>query len=337
MGVSKKLTAGHPEDRYMARIGYTGNLKDLSETICIGHNLGKLINSEIVKFGYEDFNMAVQTDKGRYFVKIFSKNRDVERSTWGTSKRYMDIMNRASHSGANVPKLIDFDACYFSTLAVWNTDLELKLCIMEFIDGDNLYMSNSNLTENEVKTVAKQAALINKIDLKPEFVYDRWATVNFAKEFKKKGEYLEARDMGLIMPVLEEFSRIKLDSLPHCFVHGDILKTNVVKDKAGKLWIVDFAVSNYYPRIVELAVLACNMLFDGNSKGMSDSNLKLALREYEKTIALTEQEHRLLPIFIKAAHSMHILSANYEKVVNGNTTKENEYWIKQGRSGLMQA
>lgn len=337
MGVSKKLTAGHSEDVYKARIGYTGSLRDLSETICIGHNLGKLINSEIVKFGYEDFNMAVQTEKGRYFIKIFSKNRDVETSTWGTSKRYMGIMDHASHSGANVPMLIDFNVCYFSTLAIQNTDLELKLCIMEFIDGDNLYMSNSNLTEGEVKAIAKQAALINKIDLKPEFVYDQWAIVNFAKEFKKKGEYLEARDMELVKPVLEEFSKVKLDSLPHCFVHGDILKTNVVKDKAGKLWIVDFAVSNYYPRIVELAVLACNILFTEGSKEISSSNLKLALKEYEKAIALTEQEHRLLPLFINAAHSMHILSANYEKVMNSNNTKENEYWIRQGRSGLMQA
>jgi Ser/Thr protein kinase RdoA (MazF antagonist) len=334
MAASKSITSGHPDAVYKGRIGYTGNLNDLAEGICTGYRLGKLVSTEIVKFGYEDLNMVVKTDKGKYFVKILSRNRDVETRVWGTSKRYMDTMNRASYSGANVPKLMNFNVSYFSSLAPINSAAELKVCVMEFIDGENLYASGINLTESEIKTLAKQVALIDKMDLKPEPIYDEWSIVNFANEFKAKGKYLEADDRTLIEPVLEEFNKIKLAPLPHCFVHGDILKTNVIKDKTGKLWIVDFAVSNYYPRIVELAVLACNVLFDENSKEVSESNLKSALKEYEKYINLTEEEHRLIPLFVRAAHAMHLLSANYQKVVNGNSTKENEYWMKQGRTGL---
>ena len=33
----------------------------------------------------------------------------------------------------------------------------------------------------------------------------------------------------------------------------------VMKDNNGKLWIIDFAVSNYMPRIVDLAVSSCNL------------------------------------------------------------------------------
>lgn len=33
---------------------------------------------------------------------------------------------------------------------------------------------------------------------------------------------------------------------------------------------------------------------------------------------------------------MHVLRANYEKVVNGNNTGENEYFLKIGRLGLKQ-
>ena len=138
----------------------------------------------------------------------------------------------------------------------------------------------------------------------------------------------------MVSSVYEEFKDVELDGLPHAFVHGDILKTNVMKDKKSKLWIVDFAVSNYYPRILELAVLACNILFDPDSSAKSQSNLEMAVAEYEKRIKLTDTEHRLLPLFIRAAHAMHLLSANYEKMANGNTSKENEYWLAQGRAGF---
>jgi len=60
--------------------------------------------------------------------------------------------------------------------------------------------------------------------------------------------------------LVREFNALKMKKLPHCFVHGDLIETNIMKDKEGKLWIIDFAVANYYPRIIELAVLACNIL-----------------------------------------------------------------------------
>ena len=147
---------------------------------------------------------------------------------------------------------------------------------------------------------------------------------------------LSKKDHKLIDPLLEEFEAIHLGQLPRCFVHGDILTTNTIKDKKGKLWIIDFSVSNYYPRIVELAVLGCNILFNPKNKTKSTKNFETALMEYQKRIPLKKQEIEALPIFLKVAHAMHIICATYEKVVNRNKSKENEYWIEQGRAGLRQ-
>ena len=38
-----------------------------------------------------------------------------------------------------------------------------------------------------------------------------------------------------------------------------------MKDNNGKLWIIDFAVSNYLPRIVDLAVSSCNLCLNPDS------------------------------------------------------------------------
>jgi Ser/Thr protein kinase RdoA (MazF antagonist) len=85
-----------------------------------------------------------------------------------------------------------------------------------------------------------------------------------------------------------------------------------------------------------LAVLACNLFFNEKSRAESENNLRIMLNEYQKTITLTAKELDSLPTYIKLAHAMHLLCANYEKVVNKNNLQENEYWLEQGRAGLNQ-
>ncbi len=328
----KKAKATDGEQRYKDRIGYAGELSDISKPVCRAFNLGEFVSNEIVKVGYEDFNMIIETSRGRSFVKIFSRFRDAEPSTHGTCERYVEIMRRASESGANVPRLFRSEQGYLHSLDA--NGVALKLCVMQFIEGNSLYALGGNPSSDEVRSIAGQASLIDNIYLKPSPVYDAWAGVNFANEFMRKSKYLNPDDLALVKPLLKAFRGVDLSGLPHSFVHGDIIKTNVIRDKTGKLWVVDFAVSNYYPRIVELAVLACNILFDGSSRAASESNLRLAVKEYEKRVKLTKEEHGLLPLFVNVAHAMHVLCANYEKAVNGNATEENEYWLEQGRSGL---
>ena len=123
---------------------------------------------------------------------------------------------------------------------------------------------------------------------------DEWAITNFLKEFKKKKGTLSKEDLELIEPLVKKFKDMKIEELPHCFVHGDIIVTNVMKDSNDKLWIIDFSVSNYYPRIQELAVLACNLFFDEDNKEESDKNMKIALEEYQKKIQILKNQINIL-------------------------------------------
>jgi len=161
--------------------------------------------------------------------------------------------------------------------------------------------------------------------------------VNFLKEFQKKGESLSPQDQQLVEPLVEEYKKIDFEGLPHAFVHGDLIATNVIKDKDGSDWMIDFAVANTYPRIQEIAVLASNMFLDEKSKERSAANLELALKEYQTIIKLTPEELDAFPRYIKLAHGMHVLLAGYKKIAEGNSSEENEYWLNQGRIGLSQA
>src|SRR3989344_3715205 len=150
---------------------------------------------------------------------------------------------------------------------------------------------------------------INIDDFRLRLVLLEFIKGNTFYEYNKKYKYLPEEDLVLIKPLISKFEELNIERLPHCFVHGDIISTNVIKAK-NKLWIIDFAVSNYYPRIQELAVLSCNLFFDEESKKNSTENLKIALKEYQEIVSLTQNEIKALPTYIELAHGMHLLSAN---------------------------
>ncbi len=312
---------------FQQRIGYIGDIRPVLLQVCEEFAIGQYQSHSVISMGYEDFNLIIVTDKGRYFIKMFANFRDETEI-----QRYVKVMIKALEAGVQHPKLFQSSQGYLYKIT--SKGIQISLCVMEQIDGFSFYEKKLKATTDEMRFLVQQAALINKIDLNPKPVYDSWAIVHFLDEYKNKREYLDKADIALIDPLVEQFSTVKIKELPHCFVHGDIIKTNVMKDKNGKLYIIDFSVSSYYPRVQELAVLLCNMLFDEDKTETFPEYYSLALEEYQIHNSLTEKEIEVLPLFVKVAHVMHVLCATYEKVVKGNNSAENDYWINLGKKGL---
>jgi len=317
------------ESVFKKRIGFDGNLNELSEIVCREFKLGKFLKCDLILIGYEDFNFSLETTKAKFFVKIFSNVRTI-----ADCKRNVNIMVRALKTEVSVPKLYKSIQGYLHIQKIGK--VILRICVMDFIEGKDFFTSRKNITKEDIISIAHQTSLINSINLKPPKIYDSWAITSFLQEFKKKNKCLDPEDLGLIKPLVEKFQNLKIEQLPHCFAHGDLIRTNIIKDEDNALWIVDFSVANYYPRIQELAVLACDVLFNKDNIKESEQNFKYALTEYQKTIKLTPREIECLPTYIKLAHAMHVLRATYEKKVNNNDSLENEYFINIGRLGLRQ-
>lgn len=312
---------------FQKRIEYQGDLKLLLEKVCKDYDFGNYISHKIISVGYEDLNVVLATARAKFFVKIFAKFRSQK-----DCLRYVGIMLEANKAGVSHPHI------YKSKIGeLYETligDSVVRLCVMQFIEGKTFYDLREQPTIEELRFLAHQAAIINKLPIKPDPVYDSWAIVNLVKEFGEKQQYLSKEDFEIVSPIYKEFRKINLDRLPHCFVHGDIIKTNVMRSNAGSLYILDFSVSNYYPRVQELAVLFCDLFFNEKAPSSFKKSYNLGLSEYQKYLQLTPEELKIMPLYVQAAHAMHIICANYERKANGNTSKENESWLNLGRIGL---
>ena len=213
---------------------------------------------------------------------------------------------------------------------------KLLLIVMEFIDGMNFFELNKSPSKEEIKQLAEDIAQINSITLGEELpsLYDSWAIPNFAIEYDKKKKCLHPEEVKILKPILKEFLCTDMESLPKALVHGDIIKTNVLKDTRGKIWIIDFSVANVYPRVLEIAVTATHLLLDIFSKEKTADNLRILLGEYEKYLELTKQEKNALPKLIKFSYGIEYLNTIFEERIKGNRSKENSSLKEEAKIGL---
>lgn len=313
------------DSKFTSRINYSGDLKLIIDRALAEYNLPISENFEIVKTGFEDLNIKVKSDRD-YFIKIFSSTR-----TEAECIQYLDIVNKAIKANISTPSVL-VNKSGSSLTKIEN----INLALFEYIDGRTI-PENFEFSDEQIRFLANQCLSVSNLipdpsHLKP--LYDSWAVVNFRQEYPKKVKLLDIDLRKVINPILGAFGRIKLDTLPKSFVHGDIRKINVLVDNANKLWITDFGVSNTYPRIVEPAVILSNLLFFPDDIEKSKNYSSLFLEEYTKLINLSDEEKSYIPTFTKMQWAMNILSANYEQKENKDNSTEINYWIETSKKGI---
>lgn len=313
-------------NEFEVRIGLGFPLEHLSKEICEVYNLGQFVSNKLIEIGYEDYNFILQTSKGKYVVKVFSNERsDTD------AQNLVDRALVAYQNGCSCPKI--FTAKGRALTKIKLHDVTFRLCVMEYIDGQNFFVLGCLPTTQELKIIASQIAKLNRIDYQPDFIYDKWAIINFENEFNKNKHLLQGEEFEKISGVYEEFKNIDTKKLKYGFVHGDIIETNIIKDKEGKLWFIDFSVSNYLPRIVDLAVTICDLCLDLNNYEKSKLRAREFLDEYQKKGKLSSYEAEALKTFLKTHQAITIIETLREKN-DGNMTEENEIFLNKGRVGL---
>jgi len=314
------------EEEFKDRINLNADLSTISKRICNMYNLGDYISDTIITVGYEDFNYILETTTGKYCVKIFHKERTDE-----DCRNYIDRIELAASIDINTPKL--YKTNNKSECIIEVDGVKYRLCLFEYINGNSFFDLGIIPSEDEIKEIIRQMANVHKQKLNSKFIYDKWAIVNFMKEFEDKKQYLSESDYIRLNELLIQFKNVDMGKLSYAFTHGDIISTNVMKDNNGKLWIIDFAVSNYLPRIVDLAVSSCNLCLNPDSIKETRSKTKMILKEYEKYSKLTDYEKAVFPIFFDIANAMGILQISY-LISQGEASEEDRFWYNESKKGL---
>jgi len=152
------------------------------------------------------------------------------------------------------------------------------------------------------------------------------------EEYEKKKDYLNKYDNDNIKQVLLDFENIDFSKMQHSYIHGDIIKANLILDKNENIYVIDFSAFNYLPRIIEVAVILLgNCLTEDKCSTLIKMNC--LLKHYYKFSKLSIEEQKCLPVLLKALASMYIIQTSYIKEIMGDYI-ENDYWLTEGRKVL---
>jgi len=291
------------------------------EEICAAYDIGKLQHFAPIEVGYEDCNVKITTDKGNFLAKIFAKFRTVEEIT-----RIVEIMQKIIAAGIHHPKIyktIKGDFAYKKD--------NISMVLMEFINGKTFYEMNRIPDEAEFREITEQAAKINAIAYKPSYLFDGWAVQNAPNLFEVVKDFMKPNDRTRVAKIIEDFKQIPMDKLPHAFVHGDFIPTNLIKGP-DQIYILDFSVANWYPRLQEVALLVTHLT--DKTKGSLAHRTQYVADVYSQFLPLEEIERKYLAPYVRADTISELLGALNEKHLKGNTSIENEHWIEFGLKGL---
>lgn len=303
------------------RINNANNIEDISKIICKNYKIGEYVKHKIIEVGYEDFNVVLDSTNGKYFVKILNKERTDEECI-----RLANIYYTARNNGINVPKIYKFNEELILTIDIDKT--KLRIILMEYIDGANMYELGRNLTLEEIEEVAQQAAKINRIDFNVNPYYDEWTLTNFKSEYEKKRNLICEEDKEIVDKVYKEFLNIDFEKLPKSYIHGDIMNANLIKDK-DKIWLIDFSTVNYLPRIIELVVIAYGICIY-NDREDSIKRLNYFLNKYNEINEITQIELDLFCPILNTMGAMSLMQSSFIKA-NGENFIENQYWLDKGK------
>lgn len=309
------------------RLSYTGDLEPVIDRLCDSYGITAATNHSVIEMGYEDCNVIIETEQDRFLAKMFAKSRKPE-----DIARYAGIISRVVGAGINHPEVIST-----SSGEIVYTDSGISLVLMRFVEGKTFYELGRLPNDDERMGIIEQAAKINQIDFKPPYLFDSWAIPHIDSMLERVKQYVEPADLGLVEKVRERYKAIPIHDLPHAFVHGDMIKTNLVKADEGDIYVIDFSVANWYPRIQELAVIAANLLHEENGRQSLEKRCKQISEEYGHFNPLTQAEHQHLFNYALAGVVMEFLGSHQEKYINGHDNDETDYWLELGRQGLREA
>ncbi len=266
-------------------------------------DLGAIIEHRLFTTGYENSNYYVETEKGRFVVKIFEGMVLVPENI----AFEVEVMGYLSDQGLKVPKVFKNKLGNLESKAG-----EKQAVLMSFVEGQN--MDRQILTDELVAEAGTEAGKMDAVlkkftdgsKTRQNYEFDLKNTLILEPSLKFVPSDF---DVELLKKVFEEFRIIKpeLDMLPKGLMQNDIVPHNfLVKD--GKLEaIIDFSDLAFSPYVQNIAVALHLTCFAYN---WNPEQVKIFISAYLKENPLPKSDFEYLFVLVKARFLSFILEFN---------------------------
>lgn len=312
-------------DNLFSRVSSTNTLAQVLQLVAVAFQLGDIQTSAPLLTGYQDCNIDLLTSRGRYVVKIFSKEI--------TKQRIDDIIwaytTFAKHS-VPVP-VLQKTTDNLHILEIPGDTHPSYACVFEYFAGKPL--TRVPITDSDLVTLTNAMTTIHKMPHAIHHYYDTQGIINLPDEYKQKNTALSTEELSIIAPIVAKLARIKLSTFPQSIIHGTFEKENVLKNPAGDLCLLDFGCMDHNASVLDIATYIANFTLYLD-KTRRDHVIRLILDTYQKARPLTPEEHAALPTLIRSQFAAYFVGMTYHMRIEHDMTKQTQTWLDRGWDGL---
>jgi Ser/Thr protein kinase RdoA (MazF antagonist) len=281
-------------------------------------DIGAVKDSHLFTSGFENSNYYVETEKGKFVIKVF-EGLDIAPESILFE---VNMMDKLYNAGVKTPKI-------FQTK---NRSLHASLgqkyaVLMNYIEGEN--MDKHTISDALAKQIGEQAG---KMDSTLQTIRDGSKTrQNYEFDLKNflilesKLEELDSRfDKNFFVGIFQSFKKIEssLDSLPSGLIQNDIVLHNILAKDDELTGIIDFSDMVFSPYIQTVAVAFSQCFFTYN---WQPHQAKIFLKGYQKFHPLSSEELGFLRILTLARFATLVVEFNHWNVVFGDDSQRTEF------------
>jgi len=287
-------------------------------------SIKEITDFEPILQGYEDANILLFTNKGKYVLKIFLKERSL-----ANIKDYAKVIRSLMKIKVPTIPIIKGSLGYLSFSQT--RKVKTYYIITKFIEGYNFQESPPNL--HDMVVVARHIAKLNTFTFKIQECYDSWGNKNFLKEFTDNKDKINSNQLKLIQPIFKAFKQIDFDKLSESVIHGDMQKKHVIKSEAGNYHLIDFGCMSYAPKVIEISTFLAWFCLDKKTWKQKSAIIKKVINEYAKIHSLSDYELASIVVLTKASWSTYYLKTSI-LMKEGDNSSETKEWHKSSKTML---
>ena len=313
-------------DDLLFRVDMKTSLESHILRIVRDYDLGDLLSYEPIPVGYEELNIWLKTSSNEFVIKIFSKDKSLQ-----TIMSYVNGLEQFLNAGIPCPTL--HISSHGLVHIVEGNSKPVYSCVLTYFKGKRL--SEVYVSDEDCKTLLKYITKIHHMSFPVVPEYDPWGTINLQKEYKIKQRHLSTEDKHLLKPILDQFKKIQFSEFRQSVIHGDLQKSNILRNDSGEFCVLDLGCLNNSASIVDLAIFLALVCFDTEDEETCIRRYQDILSDYLTVHQLSFNEIITLPLLIQATYAIYLLSSNFELKHNDNISKQSKDWYTSSRNSLI--
>lgn len=272
----------------------------------------RLINSyEPIFEGYEDVNIILNSDNGKYVLKIFATFRSEK-----NIHDYIKVIHEATNLGVQTLELVQSKSgedyfFYENTYAI----------ITKYFNGNNFVKIPPTL--EEMLEVTRSLAKLNTLNFDIDETYDSWGNNNLVSEYNNTivKDNKVKKDLLPIVKYLENLDTYKFSK---GVIHGDMQRKHVLKNN-DKLCIIDYGCMRNDLKVYDLSTFLAWFCLGEDNWNKREGIFNKVIYEYTKINLLSEKEIKSIKPLITASYAAYYLKTQ-ELIEQGDSCKETLDW-----------